>query len=132
GRGRRRRRRVRRPHEPRRRAPAGGGRARGRARAPRRAARVPAPRRAARAGGAAQGVTRYLEALRARRLDLQESFRALEDEEGARFVHWARTDGRREGIPEVLAGQPAPEAWSGGGEPTALGVNVAGYLRTGI
>ena len=47
-------------------------------------------------------------------------------------MHWARTSGRREGIPEVLAPQPAPEAWSGGGEPPALGVNVAGYLRTGI
>jgi glycosyltransferase involved in cell wall biosynthesis len=47
-------------------------------------------------------------------------------------VHWARTDGRREGVPEALAPQPAPEAWSGGGEPPALGVNVAGYLRTGI
>jgi len=82
--------------------------------------------------GATQGVTRYLEALRARRLDLQDSFRALEDEDGARFVHWARTDGRREGIPEALAPPPAPEAWSGGGEPPALGVNVAGYLRTGI
>jgi glycosyltransferase involved in cell wall biosynthesis len=82
--------------------------------------------------GAAQGVTRYLEALRARRLDLQESFQALEDSDGERFVHWARTSGRREGIAEVLAPQPAPEAWSGGGEPPALGVNVAGYLRTGI
>ena len=82
--------------------------------------------------GAAQGVTRYLEALRARRLDLQDSFQALEDEDGERFVHWARTDGRREGVPEVLAPQPAPEAWSGGDEPPALGVNVAGYLRTGI
>ncbi|MEO8690771.1 MAG: glycosyltransferase, partial [Solirubrobacteraceae bacterium] len=84
------------------------------------------------AAGAAQGVTRYLEALRARRLDLQESFQALEDEDGERFVHWARTSGRREGVPELLAPQPAPEAWSGGGEPPALGVNVAGYLRTGI
>jgi glycosyltransferase involved in cell wall biosynthesis len=82
--------------------------------------------------GAAQGVTRYLEALRARRLDLKASFQALEDEDGERFVHWARTSGRREGIPELLAPQPAPEAWSGGGEPPALGVNVAGYLRTGI
>jgi glycosyltransferase involved in cell wall biosynthesis len=82
--------------------------------------------------GAEHGVTRYLEALRARRLDLQESFRALADEDGERFVHWARTSGRREGIPELLAPPPAPEAWNGGGEPPALGVNVAGYLRTGI
>ena len=84
------------------------------------------------AAGAAQGVTRYLEALRARRLDLQDSFQALEDEDGERFVHWARTDGRREGVPEALAPQPAPEAWSGGGEPPGIGVNVAGYLRTGL
>jgi glycosyltransferase involved in cell wall biosynthesis len=84
------------------------------------------------AAGAAQGVTRYLEALRARRLDLQDSFQALEDEDGERFVHWARTDGRREGVPEALAGQPAPEAWSGGGEPPGLGVNVAGFLRSGL
>ena len=47
-------------------------------------------------------------------------------------MHWARTDGRREGIPEALMPQPAPEAWSGGAEPPALGVNVVGYLRTGI
>ena len=82
--------------------------------------------------GAAKGVTRYLEAMRARRLVLQDSFQALEDEDGERYVHWARTDGRREGIPEALMPQPAPEAWSGGGEPPALGVNVVGYLRTGI
>ncbi len=82
--------------------------------------------------GASQGVTRYLEALRARRLDLRDSFQALDDEDGERFVHWARTDGRREGVPEALAPQPAPEAWSGGGEPPGLGVNVAGYLRSGL
>ena len=108
-------RRLRRPDEPRRRAP--------------RCSSGPTARRRQ---GAAQGVTRYLEALRARRLDLQDSFQALEDEDGERYVHWARTDGRREGIPEALTPQPAPEAWSGGGEPPALGVNVAGYLRTGI
>ena len=88
---------------------------------------------ARRRAGAAQGVTRYLEALRARRLDLQESFQALEDEDGERFVHWARTIGpRARGSRRRCMPQPAPEAWSGGGEPPALGVNVAGYLRTGI
>src|SRR5215207_175018 len=82
--------------------------------------------------GAAQGVTRYLEAARARRDDLKDSFRALEDEEGAAFVHWAQTSGRAEGMHEALIPQAPPEAWSGGGETPGLGVNVAGYLRTGI
>jgi glycosyltransferase involved in cell wall biosynthesis len=82
--------------------------------------------------GAAQGVTRYLEAARARRDDLTDSFRALEDEEGAAFVHWAQTSGRAEGLHESLVPQAPAEAWSGGGETPGLGVNVAGYLRTGI
>ena len=49
--------------------------------------------------------------LTARRLVLQDSFQALEDEDGERYVHWARTDGRREGIPEA----PMPQRqWTSG------------------
>ena len=77
-------------------------------------------------------MTRYLHAMHRRRLDLQESFRGLEDEDGDAFVHWARTSGRSEGIPDALLPLPAPEAWSREEEPPVLGVNVAGYLRTGI
>lgn len=83
--------------------------------------------------GAAQGVTRYLFAMRRRRIDLQGAFPGLEDEEGDAYVHWARTSARSERIiPDALLPLPAPEAWSGEDEPPVLGVNVAGYLRTGI
>jgi glycosyltransferase involved in cell wall biosynthesis len=82
--------------------------------------------------GAVQGVTRYLHALHGRRLDLHDGFRTLEDDDGEAFVHWARTTGRREGIPDVLLPLLAPEARPADDEPPPLGVNVAGYLRTGI
>ena len=82
--------------------------------------------------GAVQGVTRYLLALHGRRLDLHDTFRALEDDDGEAFVHWARTTGRADGIPGVLLPLPAPESAPAAGEPPPLGVNVAGYLRTGL
>ena len=41
-------------------------------------------------------------------------------------------EGRAEGMHESLVPQAPAEAWSGGGETPGLGVNVAGYLRTGI
>ena len=81
--------------------------------------------------GAVQGVTRYLLALHGRRLDLHDTFRALEDDDGEAFVHWARTTGRADGIPDVLLPLPAPESAAPQGPPP-LGVNVAGYLRTGL
>ena len=43
--------------------------------------------------GAVQGVTRYLLALHGRRLDLHDTFPALEDDDGEAFVQWARTSG---------------------------------------
>ena len=82
--------------------------------------------------GAVQGVTRYLLALHGRRLDLHDTFRALEDDDGEAFVQWARTTGRADGIPDVLLPLPAPEAAPGADGPPPLGVNVAGYLRTGL
>ncbi len=81
--------------------------------------------------GAVQGVTRYLLALHGRRLDLHDTFRALEDDDGEAFVQWARTTGRADGIPGALLPLPAPEAGPMAGPPP-LGVNVAGYLRTGL
>ncbi len=78
--------------------------------------------------GAVQGVTRYLEALRARRIDLHDAFQSLEDDDGEAYVQWARTVGRSDGIPDALLPPPAPEAAG----PPALGVNVAGFLRTGL
>ena len=81
--------------------------------------------------GAVQGVTRYLLALHGRRLDLHDTFRSLEDDGGEAFVQWARTTGHADGIPGALLPLPAPEAAPGAGPPP-LGVNVAGYLRTGL
>jgi glycosyltransferase involved in cell wall biosynthesis len=81
--------------------------------------------------GAVQGVTRYLLALHGRRLDLHDTFQALEDDDGEAFVQWARTTGRADGIPDVLLPLPAPESAPPQGPPP-LGVNVAGYLRTGL
>ena len=81
--------------------------------------------------GAVQGVTRYLLALHGRRLDLHDTFRALEDDDGEAFVQWARTTGRADGIPGALLPLPAPEAGPMAGPPP-LGVNLAGYLRTGL
>ena len=81
--------------------------------------------------GAVQGVTRYMLALHGRRLDLHDAFRALEDHDGELFVRWARTTGRAEGIPDLLLPFPAPESVPLEGPPP-LGVNVAGYLHTGI
>ena len=71
--------------------------------------------------GAVQGVTRYLRALHGRRLDLHDTFRALEDDDGEAFVHWARTTGRADGIPDVLLPLPAPESAPAAGEPPAAG-----------
>jgi glycosyltransferase involved in cell wall biosynthesis len=81
--------------------------------------------------GAVQGVTRYMLALHADRLDHQAACPALEDDDGEAFVRWARTEGRAAGIPEVLLPFPAPESPLPDGPPP-LGVNVAGYLRTGL
>ena len=80
--------------------------------------------------GAVQGITRYLLALHRRRLDLQAAFPALEDDGGEAYVRWARTIGRTE-IPGVLLPFPAPET-ALHDAPPPLGVNVAGYLHTGI
>jgi glycosyltransferase involved in cell wall biosynthesis len=80
--------------------------------------------------GAVQGITRYLLALHRQRLDLQDAFPALEDDGGEAYVRWARTTGRAE-IPEVLLPFPAPETSRRDGPPP-LGINVAGYLHTGI
>jgi glycosyltransferase involved in cell wall biosynthesis len=71
--------------------------------------------------GGEQGVTRYLEALRATRADLREAFPNLDGADGARLVAWA----------QLSAGDLAP-ALVGGEDPrppSRPGVNVAGYFK---
>ena len=74
------------------------------------------------AHGGAQGVSRYLEALRDSRADLREAFSDLDGPDGARLLAWAELSA--EAIPPALIGDGAKLS----GPP---GVNMVGYF-TGV
>ena len=71
--------------------------------------------------GGKQGVTRYLEAMRAIRTDLRDAFPNLDGADGARLAAWAQF-----ALSDVA---PALVGSQGNGTPHRPGVNVAGYFR---
>ncbi len=71
--------------------------------------------------GGEQGVTRYLDGLRATRADLRDAFADLNGADGARLVAWAKLSADE--VPQGLVASESAET------PSHCGVNVIGYFK---